>query len=368
MTNQTYINTPQAANKENNLPQTALGITGGAVAGFALRKSFAQFLKPYYKDFIKNVDKFTPQEQEALIQEADKMIKESSIVEKGFKGINWIDASKNTEKNTDIIGEKLKNINSIESFKEFIKEIKKIDSTVADPLKKISADEAINKLVNGILKVILTGSFKDRLKIAFIIATAPIRIMANLLTGKIENKNKSYKQLKESIKTGCFDSLSNRIFTSKPASVLHEIGHAINKNTNFLTKLPDNLALVSIALIQLALLTAIFSRKPQKKDKEQPENKNSIEKLKNFDHKHIGLVVIGLSAPKLVEEGIASFRAIKHVNASKILEETTKKQHNKTLKIAFGSYIIGTAALAAVVKSVVFVKDKISAYKFGKNN
>lgn len=377
------LNASATIKDKNDFPQTVFGIAGGAAAGFGLRKTFKAFLKPYYEKLDSNMDKFTSKEKEALIQEANSMIEQSGIVKKGFNGVIWIDPlKKETEENFDKVikkkfmdsVEKLNTIDTKDSkiafkemrkvFKELTDELEKIDSPVSKSSGKISVDKAYDKANIGALKIVLKGSLKDRLKIAFLVAVAPINLMADLLTGKYTNKKNRLKKFKGNLVTGCFDPLSNRIFTSKPSSVLHEIGHAINENSNFLTKLPNNLKLISMALMPMAILTAIFTKKPKKTDKEQSNNKNSFGKLKDFIHNHIGLVVAGLFTPLLLEEGLASSRAIKHINASKILNETVKNQHNKLLKIAFGTYLITTAAASLVAKTSVFVKDKITGYKF----
>jgi len=363
---QNSVNIQTKQSNESHLPQTMLGIAGGAWAGLVLRKGVAQLSKPYYKTFFENIDKFTPQEHEALTQEANRMIEESGIVGKGFNGINWIDASKKSTVTNikNLINSKLNwfkiSKSSTKPISEQIMEgLEKLDPPSSNITGKISADEAVNKMLGGMFKTAVKGSLKDKLTLAFIVITSPLSKFADLLTGKFKNKKDGNKILK-SITTGCFEPLSNRIFTSKPGSVLYEIGHAINRNTNFLTKIPHNLTLISKgALIPLAILTAIFTKKPQKPDNEQTINRSSFEKLKEFVHKHIGLTVAGLSIPLLVEEGLASARAIKFVNASKVLSETAKNQHNKVLKIAYGSYLLGTTVLASVASLAVFVKDKI---------
>lgn len=341
---QNSVNIQSKQSNESHLPQTMLGIAGGAGAGLVLRKGVEQLKKPYFKLFFENADKFTPQEQDALIQEANRMVEESGIAEKGFNGINWIDTYKYSTK----------------SFSEQILEnLEGLDPTHSVPTGKISAEEAVQKLKDSIKSVIVKGSLQDKLKIVLVSVTKPLSVIADFLTGKF----KTNEDLLQRLKTGCFEPFSNTIFTSKPASVLHEIGHAINRNTSFLTKIPHNLSLISKgALIPLAILTAIFTKKPQKSDNGQSTNKSSYEKLKEFVHKHIGLIIAGLSIPLLVEEGLASTRAIKFVNASKVLSETTKNQHTKVLKIAYGSYILGTAILASVASLAVFVKDKIIEY------
>lgn len=360
---QNSVNIQTKKSKESHLPETMLGIAGGAGAGLVVRKGADQLKKPYFKHFFENVDKFTPQEQDVLIQEANRLVEESGIAEKGFNGINWIDASKkSTAKNIkDVINGKLNGFKISKASpksisKQIVENLERLDPTHSATTGKITPYEAANKMWGGILKTAVKGSLKDKLTLAFIIITSPLSKFADFLTGGFKKK----KDILKSITTGCFDPFSNRIFTAKPASVLHEIGHAINRNSNFLTKIPQNLSLISKgALIPLAILTAIFTKKPQKSDKEQTTNKSSFEKLKEFVHKHIGLTVAGLSIPLLVEEGLASARAIKFANASKVLSETAKNQHNKVLKIAYGSYFFGTAVLASVASLAVFVKDKI---------
>ena len=352
----------QTNNNKSDLPQAALGIAGGAATGFALRKGAAQLTKPYLKTAYKNIDKFTPQDQETFVKEADRMAKEAGIKEKGFAGINYIDTSKNN-KITDIeefLKEQLKDFDgSKASFKKLMEKIKNLDSPELNPTKKISTDKALGKFFGGVIKTVTNGSLEAKLKLIFMAVSSPFSKMADLLTGKFKSKADDVKLIK-SLETGAFDPISNRIFTSKPASVLHEIGHAINKNASFLSKIPGELSLVSkVLLIPLAILTAIFTKKPQKTNEEQPKNKSPFKKVKDFVHNHIGLTIAGLFTPILVEEGLASSRAVKFVNASKVLSETAKKQHNKALQIAYGSYLIGTVILASIVKLSVVVKDKI---------
>lgn len=375
---QNSVNKPKK-DSTNQLSCTALGIAGGAGAGFALRKGVEPLKKPYFKTFSDTIDKFTPQEHDALIQEANRMIEEAAIKAKGFNGINWIDITKKRKvlSTEDIlkssIEEQFKKELSQKSItegkakdlwktirNEIERVLEKLDPPNQNASAKISASEAIQKLEAGLLKKILNGKFTEKLVLSFLIMASPLAILAELLTGKPIKKN---KQLAESVSYGCFDPLSNRIFTGKPASVLHEIGHAINKNSNFMTRLPHNLTIISrMALIPLAILTAIFTKKPKKTQGEETNNKTSWQKFKEFVHNHIGLTVAGLSIPLLVEEGLASARAIKFANASKTLSETVKNQHNKLLKIAYGSYLIGTAVIASAASLTVYTKDKIVDY------
>lgn len=375
---QNSVNKPQK-DSTNQLSYTALGIAGGAGAGFALRTGIEQLKKPYFKTFFNTIDKFTPQEHDALIKEANRMVEEAGIKAKGFNSINWIDTN---QKGKEIDIENILSGKFKENFKKELSEkltsekkakdlwktihngimnvAEKLDPSNSNTSVKISANEAVEKMVGGLLKKILNGKFTEKLALAFVIMASPLAVLAELLTGKTIKKN---KKLAESITYGCFDPMSNRIFTGKPASVLHEIGHAINKNGNFLTRLPHNLTIISrIALIPLAILTAIFTKKPKKTRGEETNNKTSWQKLKEFVHNHIGLTVVGLSIPLLVEEGLASARAIKFVNASKTLSETVKNQHNKLLKIAYGSYLIGTAVIASAASLTVYTKDKIMDY------
>ena len=363
---QNSVNIQTKQSDESSLPQTVLGIVGGAGAGLALRKSVVQLSKPYYKTLLENMDKFTPQEKETLMQEADRMVEESDLVKKGFNGINYIDSNKC---NIDLKAYKAK-IRKISntSFKksknllELIKNYTKaLEPLVPKSSNGLSIQEALIKHEVDFCKSVLQG--KNVLKIVFSILCFPLAKVSDLLTGKIKDSKLNTKKLVEGLKNGCFDPFSNKIFTSKPASVLHEIGHAINRNKNFLTKIPHNLILISKgALIPLAILTAVFTKKPQKSDTEQSKNKGSFEKLKEFVHKNVGLTLAGLSIPLLVEEGLASARAIKFVNASKVLSATAKNQHNKVLKMAYGSYLLQTAVLASVASLAVFVKDKIVEY------
>lgn len=315
----------QNNNNKSHLPQIALGVAGGAGAGFIFRKGVNQLKNPYLKLFFENADKFTHQEQDALIQEANRMVEESGIKRKGFNGINWINAN------------------------------------------KVNAEEAVKEIKNGIFETLKQGSFNNKLKIIFPLFTSPFKKLSEVLTGTFTFNNP--KKMIQGVTLGCFDAISNKIYTAKPLSVMHEIGHAINRNGNFLTKMPKRLAMIARGmLIPLAILTAIFTKKTESSENKQETNKSSFAKLKEFVHKHIGLTVAGLSIPLLIEEGLASASAIKFANASKVLSETAKNQHNKVLKIAYGSYLIGTATVASAVSLAVFVKDKIIKSTTKQNN
>lgn len=361
---------------KNNFSKTALSLAGGAATGFAVNNGVKYLGKPYYNTCIENLDKFTPEEKEILSQEAQRMVSESGIKEKGFKGFVEIDLLKkdnstfdyNNTKNHSILHDQKYKTNTSKpiklSLREKLKQILEEEIKTIKEFKngeKLSVNAAKNELESGMFKSLIYGSFGNKLKISLLAVTAPFKKISDILLGKWKKKD-----LNKSIANGCFDPLSNRIFSGKQGSLMHEVGHAINRNKNFLTKIPSNLGLISsFVLIPFVILNALFNKKPQKQS-EQTDERSNFKKLRDFTHKHIGLTIAGLMLPTLAEEALASSRAIKFANASKIMSDNMKKQHKKSLKLAYGTYIFTTIITASTAKLVVSVKDKIIEHKSKK--
>lgn len=341
---QLNINSPKA-NDNNSLSKTALGIATGAASGLALAQGLDLISKPYYKLFFENSDKFTSEDGKIIAKEADRMVDESSIRQKGFNGITYI--------NPDI--PRL-------THKEFTKRDVKNHVSARDNLGRISFDDAeLERLKSGRELYSKKGGFVKLLSYTFNIIRAFTETISSILTGNIHLfRDKSF-QKKFAEVDSVFDPISNKIYTVKSSMLLHEIGHAINKNASLLTRLPKTLKLVSGFLIPLTILNALFTQKPSKSESDGQEHKSAFKKLRDFTHRHIGLTVAGLFIPTLVEEGLASVRAIKFANASKVMSEAMKNQHNKNLKMAYGTYLFTALVAGLTAKLAVFVKDKVSS-------
>jgi len=354
------VNRSERRSEKPSLGRDVLGIAGGTAAGFATFKAGNIPMKAYYKSFLQNIDKFTPEEKDQLIDEANKMVVKSEIKEKGFKGISLIDTA---EKKSDEIMDGLN-----KHFNINIDDIPKTDEINAKRTNpknriKISANEALSEIGRGVGEKSRTGTLGEKLKMKFlrITRTLPVfsqRILGNFQTGKAQ----------DSIRMGLFDSISNKIYAGQPGSLLHEVGHAINRNGSLLSKAPLNIYLISKQLlIPAAIFTSVFSTRPKETDNKH-EHKGFMIKVRDFVHKNIGLTIVGLSLPLLYEEASATIKAINFVNKSDVLSKNAQKQHNKALKLAYGTYVISTAIFATTAQIVIAVKDKIQTPKHSKKD
>lgn len=341
-------------NEKVSLLRTTVGMTAGSVAGCAFLIGTQLLNDQLYKKFLAEDDKFTHQDKENFIDEANKMVEKSGITQRGFKQIVLIDPNK---------GGKFWDF-----YYEGAKAFKREKSSSAGRLAKgISCEEAFEQMKSDTKKLYSEAPLIDRLTIMFLKATKPLRKFSQWLYGMYSDGNVAAHTLK----TGAFNSLTNTIYSGRPSSLLHEVGHAINKNGNQLVKMPFRLSfLSSCLLIPLVVINAMFTKKPaipKENDKNQNNNDSSFKKIRNFAHKHVGLTVACLLIPMLAEEAVASFRAVKFVNASKSLGDNVKKQHSKALKLAFLTYLMLTVSISGAIKVSVLVKDKILAYKKKKN-
>ncbi len=316
----TIQNNPVNYNRNNNniSPQERLfkqtaGLTAGAAAGYVLAQTGNILLKPCYKNFMSMMGKIHSENSDVIFKEADRMLKESGIEQKGFQGIK--------------IGK------SVETYKKDLQSTYKKASTY----KKIKM-YSVEKL--GIL------------------ANIPYALI-----GKIDKNLENH--MATMLRLGVYCPMNNSIYSEFGSSLLHESGHAINSNKNFFTKIPRKAALASsVLLIPLAILTAMFHKKRNDNlNNSQNSNKSRLEKIKDFTKNHIGLTVAVLSLPLLAEEGMATLRAVNFAKKSELLTETAKKTHSKILGIAFGTYIAQVALLSTMAKTSVWIKNKIAGNK-----
>lgn len=334
--------------------QGVAGIAGGIGTGFVLSQVLGQAQIAYTKKFFKNGDDFSIQDKENFVKEADNMINEAELPQKGFKGIILVDFEKELAQDEKI------SLFSKDILSDIDEEIPKIEKCQTNISKKLSLPEAGVELTSGIFKIFgKSGSTKDKIKLCGAILATPLIGLSRFLTG-LSHPINTRKEIKNKKFTGGFDPLSNRIFSSEMHNLLHEAGHAINKNKNTLTRLPLNLSILTTAiLIPLVILRGVFTDKSIK-DNTSPDKKEGwFKKVKDFTREHIGLTIAALSAPTLLEEVMASSRAAKFAEKSKLLSEEAKKQHKKLLKLALGSHILNVAILASVPAAAIFIKDKI---------
>lgn len=149
-------------------------------------------------------------------------------------------------------------------------------------------------------------------------------------------------------------------------TVYHEIGHSMNKNGNWATKLlqksraitPFGVSLVAPVVLAVGLLHKVDKTKPQ-------EQKGKLEKTLDFVSENAGKLTFASYLPMLAEEGLASIRGLKQ--ASKHLpKEIVGKLGANYLK-AWGTYGALAAAVAGGVALGIKVADKIKNNNSEKN-
>lgn len=340
--------------KKTSLSREIGGLAGGMACGWTVHKGLALTSLPFANNIFNSKYTLNQQEKELYINAADRMIKKSGIGNKGFKDITIIECSFFTAKDSNA-----KKTKFIDYIKNIIKPLqkrpiaKKRKTFISK--KRLSKTAAIQKFKQDTLNS-CTESFSKKLIVVLQILANPFKVISDILTGThIPSKAK----IEMMVSTGFYNFLANNIMSNMPKSLLHEAGHAINSNKNFFTKIPMRLNILSsLFLTPFIILNALFSKKPEE-NQTQNKDKSLPKSIRDFTHKHIGLTVFALNTPLLIEEGMASLRAIKFANNSKIMSAELKTQHNKFLRQAFCTYIIGTIAEAVAVKTAVVVKDKI---------
>lgn len=339
MQNQTYISIPANHSHEGiNLPQTAAGITGGVAASYCLLKGSKVVLKPFYVKFLKELDKFTPAEKADLAKEANRMVDESGIVKKGFKGITLADLGESETRTPSAITEFL-NLNNTEQILKERQYLRDATIEIANEMKQVKENGPLYpKTLFWLSKI-----------------TKPLVKISDGLYGKFESVG-----IIQVLRTGGFFPIINRIYSEKPVTLLHEVGHAINTNKSTLTRIPFFLMIVSAGILTpFVMINAMLTKKPKENEENQKDSISFFKKTRDFTHKHIGLTMGGLFVPMLVEEALATSRAIKFVNASNVLSTSVKKQHNKALMYAYSTYLVGTTLYSLTAKLSVSVKDRI---------
>ncbi|MEI8388797.1 MAG: zinc metallopeptidase, partial [bacterium] len=232
------------------------------------------------------------------------------------------------------------------------KGIRIVDASSEEKLK-----QSIKEVSEETIKSINNMSVMKKLTLRSIVLLNKLSDISYLLIGTIPDLK---LKIQSGIKYGGYNPSFNYVISGRTGSLLHEIGHAINKNKNFFTRIPLRLKIVSsLVLTPLAILTAMF----HKKENNNPENKTFLTKTKDFVKERIGLTIAVLSLLSLVEEVLASLRAFKFTEKSKLMTEAIKKEHNKILLMAFGTYVADAAILTGMAKTAVWVKNKVTGDK-----
>lgn len=175
--------------------------------------------------------------------------------------------------------------------------------------------------------------------------------IGNLFIGKLPKK----MSWNERIKNSAYLSKINHIHIAKDqqVAIFHELGHATNAVGKNSDKYIQELNHFSKGLaIPLVVTTALLSTTPKEK------RKNTLQKSLGFASDNVGFLTAAVFSPVLIEEAKASSKAIKFINKSN-LSEAAKKSHNKSLKLAYATYLGGAASMALISTSTVKIKNKV---------
>jgi len=260
--------------------------------------------------------------------------------------------------------------------------------TVYDSLKKMTPDKAkydadsfqklmpvtdtfenIKPVAEKVLKE--SGLKAKGVKLTFIDGTKEsLEHLKNLCESEVGIKNSFQRRIKdnyfETLKNGAnaifFPKNNECIVHTKKSydSVFHEMGHAMNKNGNFITKAlkktriltPFEASIVAPIALATALLHKVDKTKPK-------ERKSFFEKTNDF----IAENAVGLTAlsyvPILAEEGLASIRGLKAVKPHVSKEVFGKLAKNYTIAWrSYGLIAAGvTAGVAAGINIAKYIKN-----------
>lgn len=156
-----------------------------------------------------------------------------------------------------------------------------------------------------------------------------------------------------------FNPKSNTILINDKsfyASIFKEIGHALNfhngKSTKFLLKMKK----VCSKIVPIIGISGLFVKLLH--NKKTSKNKTKFEKTKDFIRDNAGKILFLTYVPILIEEGIASKKALNL--AKPYLTKLQQQKHMKNLSLAFCSCLSIPIMFATATNLGVFAKNKIT--------
>lgn len=170
---------------------------------------------------------------------------------------------------------------------------------------------------------------------------------------KIENKS-PVKILK-----ACFNPKSNTILINDKGfypSVFLEIGHALNFHNSKFTKALLGIKKVCSKIVPIIGISGLVVKLLH--NKKASKNKSAFEKAKDFYSDNAAAILCSAYVPILLEEGIASKKALKL--AKPYLTKSQHQKHIKFLSLAFCSCLMIPIMFASATNLGVFVKNKIT--------
>lgn len=224
---------------------------------------------------------------------------------------------------------------------------------------RISAENAFiqSGLFNKGIKYTNFSNFTDAQINSYvdkIIPKSPFTLLRNFSKKKLF---KVFKQINKGV-NAIYHGFYNRIYVNKDktsAFAFHEMGHALNKHSQFGKFLQKAVFLKS--LTWPILLIAAF--KPKKAEGEKPSG--MVDKTMTFIKNNAGKLTFAVCLPRLCEEGLASFRGIKL--AKPYLSSNAIKLLTKTYGAAFLTYLSSAIAATTVARVAVLINDKLNSTK-----
>lgn len=138
-------------------------------------------------------------------------------------------------------------------------------------------------------------------------------------------------------------------------SVFKEIGHALNFHNSKLTKSLLKMKKVCSKIVPIIGISGLVVKLLH--NKKEVKNKPMLENIKDFFSDNAAAILCLTYVPILIEEGIASKKALKL--AEPYLTKAQQQKHIKLLLLSFCSCLMIPIMFASATNLGVFVKNKI---------
>lgn len=283
---------------------------------------------------MQKVSKISQQDSIDLGRAAKKSLKETGLLDKGYKIVK--------------LKQNKTYLKSITDENELIKFFKNVF---------VKTDKKERQLANSITNLLEeTSLFKKFSKNPNLGAGMKIgnMIKSKMMTGQVKMGANAF----------CLPQIKRIVTPDKllQTSVFHEMGHALNYE-NKLLKVVQKFRPIGQKVLPLAiLLTAITNKR--KVEEPQSQNDSKMQKFKDFVKRNAGKLTLLSFLPMVAEEGIASLRGSKLAKQHVIngnLSQNVFKKIKITNAYGFASYVLAAVGSALAMKVAVNVKDKVQA-------
>ena len=177
--------------------------------------------------------------------------------------------------------------------------------------------------------------------------------------GKRLSKN-YYTTFKEGANAAFFPKSNDIVVNTKRlyGTVIHETGHAMNKNGNLFTKALQKSRILTPLGVSVIAPIALGIGLFHKVDKTKPNSeKSKKEKTLDFISNNAGKLTLASYLPMVTEEGLASYRGLKAYKSKLSGEQFSHYAKNFTK--AWGTYAASAALVTGTVALGIWVANKI---------